>query len=90
MSTKHEPIFDPRPVYFRREKSNTSREKAIIEAAGVNFSNANCLPNFQHLWDIPCYSPSKDFNVSIETEATTSIFVPSMAEIIQEACGDPK
>ena len=74
-----------RPVYFRGDRSKKSRVKAIIEAAGVNFLNANCWPNFQHLWDIPCYSRTKDFNISIETEVTASIFVPSMAEIVQEA-----
>eukprot|EP00794_Sanderia_malayensis_P001045 gene1045-371_t len=58
-----------RRVYFRGRNSKNSREKAIIEATRVNFPNANCLPNFRCLWNIPCYSPSKDFNVSNEVEA---------------------
>ena len=54
----------------------------------MHFPDANCLPNFQNVWDIPKYLPCKDFNVAESMTVTTSIFVSSLADIIHSTDGD--
>ena len=86
--SKNGKICDPRSFYHRDEQSQQEKQQKIIEAAIVHFPDANCLPNFQNVWDIPKYLPCEDFDVAESTTVTTSIFVPSLANIIHSTDSD--
>ena len=48
----------------------------------MHFPDVNCLPNLQNVWDMTKYLPCEDFSVAESMTVTTSIFVPSLADII--------
>ena len=53
----------------------------------MHFPDSNCRPNFQNVWDIPKYLPCEDFTVAESTTDSTSIFVPSLVDVIYSTDG---